>query len=175
MKFTIIDNVISKGYQNAIETDFSSTNFPWYFCSSITQKNKDTNSGFGHEIFGEKGRSQYYACTYPVLLEALDKYEQGLSLSTLFRIRAAMFVKNQTSLPHLHHIDQDYEHNTMLYYVNDSDGPTKIFSDKSGKKIIKEINPKKGRAVFFSGNTYHASSSPKNHSNRMVINYNFII
>tara|TARA_B100000427_G_scaffold308785_1_gene297270 strand:+ start:403 stop:930 length:528 start_codon:yes stop_codon:yes gene_type:complete len=175
MKFTIIDNVISKGYQNAIETDFSSNNFPWYFYSSITHKNIDTNSGFSHVIFGEEGRSRYYACTYPVLLEALDKYEQGLSPTGLFRIRAGMFVKNQTSLPHFPHIDHDYEHNTMLYYVNDSDGPTKIFSDKSGKKVIKEINPKKGRAVFFSGNTYHASSSPKKNSNRMIINYNFII
>ena len=83
-----------------------------------------------------------------------------------------MFVKNQTSQPHLPHIDHQFEHYTMLYYVNDSDGPTKIFS---GEKIIKEINPKKGRAVFFSGDTYHASSSPKKHSNRVVINYNFMI
>ena len=62
----------------------------------------------------------------------------------------------------------------MLYYVNNSDGPTQLYDEKGGK-VVKEIEPKKGRAVILDGNIYHASSCPKNHANRVVINYNFLI
>ena len=37
-----------------------------------------------------------------------------------------MFIQDQTKYPHLPHVDFLYEHTTMLYYVNDSDGPYKI-------------------------------------------------
>ena len=47
--------------------------------------------------------------------------------------------------------------------------------DEKGGKVVKEIEPKKGRAVILDGNIYHASSCPKNHVNRIVINYNFLI
>ena len=172
MKLTIIDNVISLGYQNLVEETFNSTNFDWYYQAVISAEGRDdVNTGFSHRIFGDNAASPYYQFTYPILLEAIDKYKKGTIIKQLYRIRGAMFVKNQTSQPHLPHIDHQFEHYTMLYYVNDSDGPTKIFS---GEKIIKEINPKKGRAVFFSGDTYHASASPRTHERRIVINYNFM-
>ena len=85
-----------------------------------------------------------------------------------------MFVQNQTNKPHQAHVDRDDFHYTMLYYVNDSDGSTNIF-DYKGEKVVQKIEPKKGRAVIMNGDTYHASSSPKNHSNRIVLNYNFLV
>lgn len=172
MKLTVIDNVISKQYQDAIENDLSSASFPWYFHDGITQESDDKNSGFSNLVFGDNQKTEYFAFLYPVLLEGLDKYKGGQPLKKLFRIRAAMFIKNQTSQQHnVPHIDHQFNHNTMLYYVSDSDGPTKIFSEG---EVTDEIEPKKGRAVFFRGNTYHASSSPKKYSRRMVINYNFL-
>ena len=36
-----------------------------------------------------------------------------------------------------------------------------------------DVEPKKGRAVIFPGEYYHNSSTPKNHSKRIVVNYNF--
>ncbi len=173
MELTIIENAVSKGYQDAIEADFSSHLFPWYFHDGITQENSDDNSGFSNLVFEGNYKSDYYAFLYPVLLEALGKYKKGLSITKLFRIRAAMFVKNQTSALHnVPHIDHQYKHYTMLYYVNDSDGPTRFFSNE---EIVKEVEPKKGRVVLFNGDTYHASSSPRNHTRRMVINYNFLL
>ena len=57
-------------------------------------------------------------------------------------------------------------------YVNDSDGPTKLYNfDKT--KVVKEVHPKTGRVLIFDGLTYHASSSPKDHPSRIVVNYNF--
>ena len=177
MKLTVLDNIISPGYQNLVEEIMGGTYFDWYFNSQISVVgDDDTNSGFTHKIFytdnGKPVGTTYYHLVYPILLEAINKYKRGSLIKELYRIRGAMFVKDQTSLPHLPHIDHQFEHYTMLYYVNDSDGPTKIFS---GEKIIRQINPKKGRVVLMSGDTYHASSSPRTHAKRMVINYNFLI
>ena len=84
-----------------------------------------------------------------------------------------MFVKNQTSALHnVPHIDHQYKHYTMLYYVNDSDGPTRFFSNE---KIIKEVEPKKGRVVIFPGHIKHSSASPIRTSRRMILNFNFLL
>ena len=60
-----------------------------------------------------------------------------------------MFVQNQNKHSHLH-IDFPYKHTTMLYYVNDSDGPTKLYNlDKT--KVVKEVHPKRGRVLILMG------------------------
>ena len=173
MKPTVIDNVISSGYQQYVENIFS-MNFSWYFTPRVSDDvNADPNTGFSHLIFEDTTTySNHYEALLPVFFEALDKYKRGLKPEKLIRIRAGMFVQNQTKLPHLPHVDFKYDHTTMLYYVNDSDGPTKLYNaDKT--KVVKEIHPKRGRVVLFDGLTYHASSSPKDHPCRIVINYNF--
>lgn len=174
MKLTIIDDVISSSYQQHIENTFN-INFSWYFTPKITDDlSSDQNTGFSHLLFEDQTTySNHYNTTLPIFFEALNKYKKGLKPEKLFRIRAGMFIKNQTDHPHHPHVDFSWEHITMLYYVNDSDGPTKIYNENK-TKIIKEIHPKRGRVVFFDGKTYHASSSPKHHPSRIVINYNFV-
>ena len=175
MKLTVIDNVISKNYQNLIEDNFSTSKIAWYFAENITSQASDTSSsGFSHTIFKDNNPTgSLFNLVLPILLEGLGKYKDGVDIKDLYRIRAAMFVKNQAGTLHnTPHLDHTFKHYTMIYYILDSDGPTRIFSEG---KVINEIEPKKGRAVFFSGDTYHASAAPKNHSKRMVINYNFLI
>ena len=73
---------------------------------------------------------------------------------------------------HPPHTDTNSDHAlSLLYYVNDSDGPTYMF-DSNGT-VIQTIEPKKGRAVLFSSNIPHASSCPINSSKRIVINFVF--
>ena len=49
MKLTIIDNVISLGYQNLVEETFNSTNFDWYYQAVISAEGRDdVNTGFRH-------------------------------------------------------------------------------------------------------------------------------
>ena len=173
MRPVVIDNIISSGYQQYVENIFS-MNFSWYFTPRVSDDvSEDSNTGFSHLIFEDTTTfSKHYDTLLPIFFEALDKKERGLKPEKLIRIRAGMFIQNQTKHPHLPHIDFQYKHTTMLYYVNDSDGPTKLYnSDKT--KIVKEIHPKWGRVLIFEGLTYHASSSPVHHPSRIVINYNF--
>ena len=172
MRPVVIDNVISSGYQQYIENTFD-TNFPWYFVPRVSEDvSEDSNTGFSNLVFENTTFSKHYDALLPILFEALDKKERGLKPEKLIRIRAGMFIQNQTKHPHLPHVDYPYKHTTMLYYVNDSDGPTKLYNfDKT--KVVKEVHPKRGRVLIFDGSTYHASSSPKDHPSRIVINYNF--
>ena len=175
MKLTVIDNVIGKNYQNLIEENFSNHKIAWYFAENITKQTSDIpSSGFSHTIFKDSNPTgPFFNLVLPILLESLDKYQEGLEIKDLYRIRAAMFVKNQADTLHnAPHIDHTFKHYTMIYYILDSDGATRIFSEG---KVIDEVEHKKGRAVFFSGDTYHASATPKKYPKRMVINYNFLI
>jgi hypothetical protein len=75
----------------------------------------------------------------------------------------------------------------MIYYVKDSDGGTILFNERTGwdlkgidyipkEYIIKEIvQPKKNRAVLFSGDRFHCNQPPVANNNRIVINYNFYL
>ena len=173
----IIDDAISKGYQNKVQEILNSYDFPWHFMLNVTSAEKpDGRTGFSNIIFSEDNKIQtkYMDILSPILYEAVGKFDNDQDIKKIFRIKAGMFVKNQTEEPHLVHVDRPYFHYTMLYYVNDSDGSTQLY-DGEGGKVVKEIEPKKGRAVILDGNIYHASSCPKNHANRIVINYNFLI
>jgi len=177
--YRILDNFISKGYQQEILESFERTS--WYFTESVTFSEGDQNSGFYQMIYGLSGDPEedsvidreLYNLLLPMLEQAFKKFE--INPEQLYRIKAGLFVKHQASsfelLHHEPHVDDYSPHFTMLYYVMDSDGPTYIFDDN--KNIIDKIEPKIGRAVLMSGDTYHASSPPRKSSKRIVLNVNF--
>ena len=72
-----------------------------------------------------------------------------------------------------------WDHLTLLYYINDTDGDTILYNEKfdEGKEVIltemARVSPKAGRAVLFNGNLYHSPSVPTT-GYRAVINYTFI-
>tara|TARA_B100000965_G_scaffold161962_1_gene134830 strand:+ start:279 stop:797 length:519 start_codon:yes stop_codon:yes gene_type:complete len=170
MVYEVIDDIVGVGYQNLIENGCNT--FDWKYVSSLTYKDSDTeHTGFCNLIFDidDGTRKKEMDILLPLLFEAVYKYH-STDLKEIYRIRAVMWVRNQNETPHVPHRDLEYEHYTMVYYVNNSDGPTKIYEDGC---IIDEIEPKKGRAVIFSGDTYHASSTPTESSNRIVLNFNY--
>ena len=147
----------------------------WYFVGGITWGNDtDPNTGFSNTIFDKFDQTKKVQTDFllPLLYEGITKYKRDAVLKDLYRIRAVMWVKDQNKEVHLPHTDLDFEHHTMVYYVNDTDSPTRLYRDN---RVFKEVQPKKGRALIFPGNTQHASASPTETSRRMVLNFNFLI
>lgn len=69
------------------------------------------------------------------------------------------------------HTDSDQNNfYTLLYYINDSDGDTKLFMDDGE---ILSFSPKKGSALLFRSNIVHSGRPPEKSANRAVINYLF--
>ena len=79
-----------------------------------------------------------------------------------------LLLKTQ-STSNMPHIDYPDPHIVMLYYVNDSSGPTTFYNKKF--KVKKEVMPKKGRIIMFDGSTYHSSTPPITNDYRCVINF----
>jgi hypothetical protein len=114
------------------------------------------------------------------ILHAFAK-KHGIKIKEILRIKANILNKTDKQ-NHIHppHVDMTKPHLVFLYYVNDSDGDTVFFNEKysSEKTPILTVNnsiaPKSGSAIVFDGLTYHASSSPINAEERIVLNINFI-
>jgi hypothetical protein len=81
---------------------------------------------------------------------------------------------------HTPHIDSYDPHHVAIYYVNDSDGDTRIFTRVAGEPtpvvhtVAQAVSPKAGRVVLFSGRQYHASASPVHSAFRIVLNLNIL-
>ena len=177
----VIDDVVSRSYQNRIEDMFSG--LYWKFQDGLTYRapqisvydGLDLNTGFVNVIYNRDDNIRGNPTSeflLPLLYEGIDNYRKGQLLKEYYRIRAVMWIKNQNKDPHIPHCDLSIDHYTMIYYVHDTDGPTRFHNDNG---VFKEVPPKKGRAVIFPGNVKHSSSTPTKNSRRMIINFNFLI
>lgn len=186
----IIDDAISSNYQEAIfHRLLDDRNFPWYYIPNITKKSTGENIvqtdsfGFAHSFLDRNGtHSILNDFLLPVAYEACSKI--SYTPNGFYYGRIFMTVAMKNSPPHnMFHVDMIDPHLVCLYYVNDSTGPTVISSftvdkisqdevnNQENSKIVKTIEPKKGRAVLFNGKHYHASSNPES-GRRCIINFN---
>jgi hypothetical protein len=92
------------------------------------------------------------------------------------------------------HVDMNFNHQTALIYINDADGPTRIYNEKfedmfnqdksSYEKhydLIKDkltvaetIEPVANRMVIFDGLHYHSGTTPSKTDRRIIININYV-
>lgn len=110
------------------------------------------------------------------------------SINIVQRIKANMCVRDieAKGMYHPPHVDVgNPDAFSMVYYLHDdTDGDTVIFDRQynpnnpskkqhEGLNELVRVTPKKGRAVVFNSNRYHASSIPAEHERRCIINYCF--
>ena len=115
------------------------------------------------------------------LLWFLEK-EAGLEVSDIDRIKSNLYIKNENwkDKHHPPHTDSGKPENlTLLYYVNDSDGPTYFYDtmiwndNPENGNVIAKIEPKKGTAVLFESTRYHSGTLPTESDSRIVVNLVF--
>ena len=185
----IFDDIFTEEQISEIENTISSYNFPWFYQGPLTTPQKtrfvsnlyDT-SCMGHVIFNydeetdKKIISPYFDfISEKILSPIFEKLDFGRV--EIWRIRCNLLLK-QNIEPGTHtniHIDNsdkiDRDNGlAIIYYVNDSDGPTLLFTPYG--YIEKTIEPKRGRVVVFKIGQYHAASFPIKNERRMVVNIN---
>lgn len=174
----VLDNLVSKSFQNKIENYLLNNNFPWFYQKESLQSSmpkkykiqtKDTFNEFQmcHK-FIDKGKinSQHIE----IIVELLK--ELKMETSQILRCKANLKFKTTTNKKHnIFHIDNPNSHKVLIYYVNDSDGDTVFFDEDLN--IKKKITPKMGNMVLFNGNSPHAASHPIK-SHRYIISYTFL-
>ena len=92
-------------------------------------------------------------------------------LQDIITARIFLLTPYETKLDHYApHTDLPFDHNVVLYYVNDADGDT-VFYDKG--KIVERVSPKRGRVVMFDGLIEHGGGIPKK-GPRAVVNFDIL-
>ncbi len=167
-----IDNVIPAHQQDEIEKQMLhwQHEFPWYHYANTNHIDNQTRAGdspqFIHGLLrGRIPLSKFSRIPFGIM-ETL-----GVRPDQFLRAKANMIVQEAAAKIHPPHIDDPSDHYAFIYYVVDSDGDTCFFE---GETIIRQVAPKKGRGVLFNGHIPHASSTPTQHSKRIVINFNLL-
>jgi hypothetical protein len=138
---------------------------------------------FVHALFQEgERRSAFFDVVFPMFYFMEDK--TGVTLATVERMKANLLVQKQIdegsyNTPHIDIPDAGFK--SLLYYVKDSDGDTFLFNEtyqqtaaaKKPLTIRKRVAPRKGKAVLFNSNIWHASSHPRDNATRVVLNFVF--
>ena len=193
----VFDDIIEKPYQELIKETLlggdkppavcePDQDFAWYYTSDITDADHDGpfqgRFGFGHEyVTPEEG----IICKFHSLFFGLIKNScKKLKMKEVDIIQGRSFLSTPTNISRddvdTPHYDIDAPHFVMLYYVNDSDGDTLIYNEKSNYSdqfpdgieftLKKKVSPKQGRVVLFNGIHWHTAQQP-NHNLRCIVNY----
>ncbi len=179
--------------QDQLEKAITSPNFPWYMTSTIDDRylgNNDLyvfNQGINPQQFSHnlvinfRPSSDYTDLMNPILDSVVEKLRCKIEVE---RVKVNLLLKNSDSTHHIPHVDVEVEDckniKSLIYYVNDSDGDTYFFKETAPRRnevatVIKQITPKKGKAVIFDVDNFHASSSPVSANYRIVLNIVFKI
>jgi hypothetical protein len=192
----IIDNFLPTVEFLKLQEIVMSTQFPWFYIDAVSlppggTKIKDSlaieTDGFNHVIHDREWNVTSFAHEYfDVFFDQL-KNQLGFTKENIIRSRASMktpkvgFTQDNYNLPH---VDYYYPHHSLIYYMNDSDGDTRVFDQWftpiPGQVGIgydrftteARISPKANRLVWIDGLQYHTASNPINSSRRVIININ---
>ena len=180
----VFDNLLTKKQKDEVLDMHLHEYFPWYLCS----KGFGTSQEEYHKKIKDKHCYEYTQFVHTYIADGIVKsnlfkeiekvfnhfiYKTKQKVKKLHRIKSnyqPMYLYDKTKMYNTPHTDYALPHRTMLYYINDSDGCTFFFENN---KIIKKVEPKKGRLVLFDGLIKHAGCHPKKNKNRIVLNINY--
>lgn len=186
--FSIIDDVLPEPIFNRIQSLVVNNPFFNFSANKTFNENIENSKKINYNsiCFAAEPRTeweyQYFALP---LIMALSK--KNLQIENLIRIRFALFLRDIKQITNIPHIDDPYhKHFVGLYYLNETDGTTKIWKQKHKNfntepkfyntdevDLLEEVSPKLNRMVIFNGEHYHSSTLPTKTQLRYVINYNF--
>lgn len=187
-----IENFVPPSYADVLEgVILRNPDFQWQYNAStnnqaepqIMRKNESSyeSDQFVHAIFQEGAkRSPFFDVVFPLFYFMEDK--TGVVLNGIERMKANMLLKkpidaDSYNVPHIDIPDRNFK--SLIYYVADSDGDTFIFNEtfhnKKDLSVRRRVSPKKGKAVLFDSNIWHASSNPREYANRVVLNFIFSV
>jgi hypothetical protein len=187
----IKDNFLPKPLFDQLQNQVLSADFPWYYSAQVSlppgQFNfldplaKETD-GFNHRTYDrEDSNMSFFFQQCRPFFECVAR-EFGYTHEKLIRARFSMkhprvgWKEEYYNLPH---VDYFYPHDTIIYYLNDSDGDTRIFEEfftgfpeKDLFKTQQRIKPVANRLVLFNGLQYHTAANPIESTRRVIFNIN---
>jgi hypothetical protein len=189
-KYKVLENFIPETYQNILLEMYDTSVAQWAYLpnlSGLELHEQDTNNknivpsfGFTQKVFQNNigATNSNWSFTAPLLW--FLEHTTGVKITDIDRVRANLMVpngnKNSDTYNEPHIDDHRVDSLTMIYYLNDSDGDTRIFDKTVSEgfldlKMIHSQRHKKGEAIIFPSNRFHSSSSPIKSDRRMNLNF----
>jgi hypothetical protein len=171
--------------------------FPWFFIENVSIDPRDSKlikdpfaqetSGFNHSSFDREWNVESF--TYQNLFPFFSKIQSTLGFTREHLIRARLSMKFQkdnftSDNYNMPHVDYFYPHESFIFYLNDTDGDTRIFdqwhtySETERPQVPEKftvqarVTPKANRLVWINGLQYHTASNPIQGYKRVIININ---
>lgn len=185
----VIDNFLPEEEFKKLQSTILGDDFPWYFLETVSRPKGSyvppgsiETFGWFHNFYSKADNINSYSLEFiDPMLNKLFEYEQGDA--DFIRIRASLktqkkgFTAEHYNVPH---VDYDFPHMSAIYYLNDSDGDTRMFKERFNGfpepdkfTVCERISPKPNRMVIFDGLTYHTASNPIDYETRTIININY--
>jgi len=185
----ILDDVISKGYQDYLETLLlNNMDMGWCLVRDLDSikdnQLSDSSVGFSIQAISDGVDHGMLAFIFKSLGYAISE-KLDISIKSFINARTFLQVPNNLNSSPKYHVDYPKPHMVLLYYVNESDGNTLILKQRypfsyskisglTAGDVIQEIEPRKGRVVMFDGSLFHSSSVPTKNL-RCVINLDVVL
>jgi hypothetical protein len=165
--FFVVDHFVPESLSSHLDNLLHMPVFPWYYYDGTIEGQKQNDSPqFVHSFLdNDHIESNFYHEVSPIIVLA-EKYFD-FNIHHIVRVKSNFLYKNNLRVHHPLHDDETIGHISLLYYVNDSDGDTVLYSPDNE---VYYISPKKGRLLAFPSHWQHASSSPLTHKTRIVVN-----
>lgn len=193
----IYNDVLSQENYKGLYNIVTGTYFPWYFQPDIAFNEfkgheRDPMSlpsfGFTHTVWDtSRGKVSELISLMGPIVENFQS-QSGIEINNFLRIKINLQVPVKGNTPKNYngaHIDRFEPHQTLIYYLNDSDGDTVIFDKlyNIGDDYVKDlsttlpiktrIKPVANSLIHIDGFQYHSSSNPIQNDIRITININF--
>ena len=192
----VFDNFLDTAEFNKLSSIVLGSKFPWFFGEYVSLDPADSalikdplateTWGFHHSVFEREWNVKSF--TYEHLEPFFEKInkEFGFTQNHLIRARLSLkfqkqgFTSDNYNIPH---VDYRYPHESFIFYLNDSDGDTRIFNEWCSSNDIlgpslfttqSRVTPKANRLVWINGLQYHTASNPIESTKRVIINLNLL-
>ena len=170
----VFDNFVDHYYFKEILACLTSADFEWFYKDNITNKKTSGNYGFVHPLFIDKQWSPY--SRYAGFLKPLIlKIQSFLNAQRIIRARFDMVTK-KTDNEHILEPHQDYRYSNFatILYINETDGDTILYKDKTCETEIARISPKPNSLLVFQGDEWHTGCLPIKYNRRILLNSNYV-
>lgn len=189
----LLEDWLPTGIKYSIDNIFITNNLIDWYWNDNTQKgntkllidSKTINSPqFVHMVYHKKhGYTSVYSTEIMSILTHLPN-TGIITIKDTLRVKSNLITKGLEIDRYKYnppHQDTNLENGwALLYYINDSDGPTQFFKEIGLSELNTEpesfnellgCNPKSGSAILFNARRWHSSRVPIDNHRRMVINY----
>jgi hypothetical protein len=190
----IFDNFLPDYEFGVLQTRIMHHQFPWFYIDHVSIPDEDgklindpqavETDGLFHVLYDREFETESFTNEIVNALYQQIEIKLGFTADHLIRSRLSMkfpklgFTENNYNLPH---VDYYYPHDSIVYYINDSDGDTRIFNEEFATDQThpttmfttkQRITPKANRLIWFNGFQYHTASNPLTTARRVIININ---